>query len=109
MEKSRPQKGIKPVPADEVIHRDYLPFTRRQLSDHFAPVAAMGDYLAYYRASGKRAADFKARPPAGTPAEIRQAVKWGRQMEKDERFWVAATLMQLFHARVPRMLRGVKM
>lgn len=27
-----------------------------------------------------------------------QAVKWGRQVEKDERFWVAATLMQLFHA-----------
>jgi hypothetical protein len=86
------------VPADEVIHREYLPFTPRQLNDHFAPVAAMSDHLAYYRASGKRAADFKARPPAGTPAEIHQAIKWGRQMEKDERFWVAATLMQLFHA-----------
>jgi hypothetical protein len=86
------------VPADEVIHRDYLPFTPRQLNDHFAPVAAMGDHLAYYRASAKRAADFNAAHPAGTPAEIRQAIKWGRQMEKDERFWVAATLMQLFHA-----------
>jgi hypothetical protein len=86
------------VPADEVIHRDYLPFTPRQLNDHFAPVTAMGDHLAYYRASAKRAADFNADPPAGTPAEIHQAIKWGRQIEKDERFWVAATVMQLFHA-----------
>ena len=86
------------MPADEVIHREYLPFTPQQLNDHFAPAAATGDHLAYYGASGKRAADFKAGPPAGTPAEIHQAIKWGRQTEKDERFWVAATLMQLFHA-----------
>ena len=96
--KPRPQNDIEPVAADEVIHREYLPFTPRQLSQHFAPVTAMGDHLAYYRASAKRAADFKASPPAGTPAEMRQAIKWGRQMEKDERFWVAAALMQLFHA-----------
>jgi hypothetical protein len=96
--KPRSEPGMEPGPADEVIDRDYLPFTPRQLADHFAPVAAMGDHLAYYRASAKRAADFKAAPPAGTPAEISRAVKWGRQMEKDERFWVAATLMQMFHA-----------
>jgi len=96
--KPRPEDDMEPVPADEVIDRDYLPFTPRHMDDHFAPVAAMSDHLAYYRASAKRAADFKAAAPAGTPAEIRQAVKWGRQMEKDERFWVAATLMQLFHA-----------
>ena len=93
-EPPRPQNDIEPVPADEMIHREYLPFTPRQLNDHFAPVTAMGDHLAYYRASAKRAADFNAGPLAGTPAEIRQAIKWGRQMEKDERFWVAATLMQ---------------
>jgi len=92
------EDGMELGAADEEIDRDYLPFTPQQLAEHFAPVAARGDHLAYYRASARRAADFKAAPPAGTPAEISQAVRWGRQMEKDERFWVAATLMQMFHA-----------
>jgi hypothetical protein len=89
---------MSPAPAEDVIHPDYLPFTPSHLAGHFAPVTAMGDHLAYYRASAQRAAGYKASPPAGTPAEIRKATRWGRQMEKDERFWVAATLMQLFHA-----------
>jgi hypothetical protein len=96
--KPPPEHDAMPRLADAVIDQDYLPFTPRQLADHFAPVAAIGDHLAYYQASAKRAARFKAAPLAGTSAEIRKAVKWGRQMEKDERFWVAATLMQLFHA-----------
>jgi hypothetical protein len=96
--KPPPERDAVPPLADEVIDQDYLPFTAGQLAGHFAPVAAMGDHLAYYRASAKRAANFKAAPLAGTPAELGKVVKWGRQMEKDERFWVAATLMQLFHA-----------
>ena len=103
------EDDMSPVPDEEVIHPTYLPFTPRHLADHFAPVTAKGDHLAYYRASADRTAAFEAAPPAGTPTEIGQAVRRGRQMEKDERFWVVATLMQLFHARVPRMLRGVKM
>ena len=89
------------VPAEDVIHPKYLPFTAQHLADHFAPVAAPGDpgdHLAYYLASAERARALEANPPTGTSAEIWKATKWGRQMEKDERFWVAATLMRLFHA-----------
>ena len=50
------------------------------------------------RAMIARAAALEANPPTGTPAEKRRAIRWGRQMEKDERFWVATTLMRLFHA-----------
>lgn len=91
---------MNPVPADGKIDPDYLPFTEQQLAEHFAQVASgdPGDHLAYYRASAARAAALKANPPMGTPAEKRRAVRWGRQMEKDERFWVATTLMRLFHA-----------
>jgi hypothetical protein len=90
-----------PVPAEDVIDPDYLPFTAQHLADHFAPVAVPGDpgdHLAYYLASAERARALAANPPTGTSAEIWKAIKWGRQMEKDERFWVAATLMRLFHA-----------
>jgi hypothetical protein len=98
VEKTRPEEAMTPPPADEVIDPVYLPFTAGQLAGHFAPVAAMGDHLAYYQASARRAARFRAEPVTGTSAELLKAVKWGRQMEKDERFWVAAALMQLFHA-----------
>jgi hypothetical protein len=97
-EESRPEEDVTAPLTDEVIDKDYLPFTAGQLAGHFAPVAAMSDHLAYYRASARHAARLKAAPLAGTSAEMHKAVKWGRQMEKDERFWVAATLMQLFHA-----------
>ena len=91
---------MNPVPADGPIHPVYLPFTEQELAKHFAQVASgePGDHLAYYRASAVRAADLEANPPAGTPAEKRRAIRWGRQMEKDERFWVATTLMRLFQA-----------
>jgi hypothetical protein len=92
---------MNPVSAEDVIHPVYLPFTAPHLADHFAPVAAPGDpgdHLAYYLASAERARVLEANPPTGTPAEKRRAIRWGRQMEKDERFWVATTLMRLFHA-----------
>jgi hypothetical protein len=91
---------MNPGPADGMIHPDYLPFTEQQLADHFAQVASgdPGDHLAYYRTSAARAADLEANPPTGTPAEKRRAIRLGHQMEKDERFWVATTLMRLFHA-----------
>jgi hypothetical protein len=94
---------MNPAPADGVIHPVYLPFTEQQLADHFAQVASgdPGDHLAYYRASAARAAALEASPPTGTPAEKRRAIRWGRQMEKYERFWVATTLMRLLHAPNP--------
>lgn len=92
---------MNPVSAEDVIHPVYLPFTAQHLADHFAPAdppVDPGARLAYYRASAERARALDTTPPTGTPAQKRRAIKWGRQMEKDERFWVATTLMHLFHA-----------
>jgi hypothetical protein len=82
------------------LHETYLPFTAEQLGQHFAPVSGAGlpdRHLKYYRASIGQADKYddlvrNGRTP--TPAQIRH----GRQMEKDERFWVATALMNLYHA-----------
>jgi hypothetical protein len=89
------------VGSNPIIDEVYLPFSAGELAPHFAPVKALGEpdrHLAYYLASAKAAAEFRFEPAAGSPAEVRRARVRGRQMEKDERFWVAAALMSLFHA-----------
>jgi hypothetical protein len=93
---------MSPAAAEDVIHPGYLPFTPRHLADHFAPAGAQADHVAYYLTSARRAAAFESAPPAGTPADISRAIKWGRQMEKDERFWVAATLIAAVPCPEPR-------
>ena len=93
--------GNRAVGADPVIDEVYLPFSSSELAGHFAPVKTRGEpgrHLAYYLASAKAAAEFRLQPAAGSLAEARRARVRGRQMEKDERFWVAAALMSLFHA-----------
>lgn len=83
-----------------VMHSTYLPFTADQLQGHFAPVLSAGEkdrHLRYYLASIDRAKEYDDLVGRGikpTPAQTRL----GRQMEKDERFWVAAALMALYHA-----------
>jgi hypothetical protein len=89
------------VGSNPIIDEVYLPFSAGELAGHFAPVKALGEpdrHLAYYLASAKAAAEFRLEPAAGSPAEVRRTRVRGRQMEKDERFWVAAALMSLFHA-----------
>ena len=84
----------------DVLHPTYLPFTADQLREHFAPVHGAGEedrHLRYYRASVEEARKHGELIRGGdkpTPAQTRL----GRQMEKDERFWVAAALMSLYHA-----------
>jgi hypothetical protein len=80
------------------MHPVYLPFSEGQLRCHFVHVA--GDphadperHLAYYRESISRVVAHLDRA-ASTPAEVRRA----RQIEKDERFWVVASLMALYHS-----------
>jgi hypothetical protein len=95
---------------DALIHPLYLPFTERQLLGHFAPVA--GDvapenaerHLAYYRESVRRLATFEAGPQPSRK-DVRALTRRARQIEKDERFWVVAALMGVFHAqdRVERL------
>ena len=93
--------GHRAIGSDPVIDEVYLPFSPSELAGHFAPVKARGEpgrHLAYYLASAKAAAEYRLQPAAGSPAEARRARVRGRQMEKDERFWVAAALMSLFCA-----------
>jgi hypothetical protein len=83
-----------------VLHHTYLPFTADQLREHFAPVAGPGErdrHLRYYLASVEEARKYDELIRGGdrpTPAQTRL----GRQMEKDERFWLATALMSLYHA-----------
>ena len=84
----------------DVLHQTYLPFTAEQLREHFAPVAGPGErdrHLQYYLASVEEARKYdelirrRVRP-------TRAQTRLGRQMEKDERFWLATALMSLYHA-----------
>jgi hypothetical protein len=82
-----------------LLHPRYLPFTADQLRAHFAPVLGPGEldrHLTYYLASVEQAkiyAGLIGRGIKPTPVQTRL----GRQMEKDERFWLATALMSLYH------------
>jgi len=82
-----------------LLHSTYLPFTADQLRGHFAPVISAEEldrHLTYYLASVEHAkmhTDLIGRGIQPTPAQTRL----GRQMEKDERFWIAAALMSIYH------------
>jgi hypothetical protein len=84
----------------DLLHPKYLPFTADQLREHFAPVVGVGEkdrHLTYYRASvdqARKYAELIRRGIEPTPAQTRL----GRQMEKDERFWLATALMNLYRA-----------
>ena len=75
----------------------YLPFDETVLLDHFVPDPdGAGDrqrHLTYYRRSLDRVRGLEARRDP-----TRSDTKSGRQIEKDERFWVVAALMALYHA-----------
>ncbi|BCJ51875.1 hypothetical protein Asp14428_33500 [Actinoplanes sp. NBRC 14428] len=85
----------------DVIDPTYLPFSTDQLRRHFCEVRGgekqdADRHLKYYLDSAAAAADYKALVRSGgTPTQSQ--LKRGRQMEKDERFWLVAALMNLFH------------
>ena len=84
----------------DVLHQTYLPFTADQLREHFAPVAVPGErnrHLQYYLASVEEARKYDERVRSGV-RPTRAQTRRGRQMEKDERFWVVTALMSLYHA-----------
>jgi hypothetical protein len=87
-------------PMAHVLHHTYLPFTADQLREHFAPVLAPGErdrHLRYYQASVEEARRHDELIRAGD-RPTRAQTRLGRQMEKDERFWLATALMSLYHA-----------
>ena len=84
------------IPIDPV----YLPFDAETLVTHFArvkgdPAGPQLRHLAYYQASAARKASM---PPGSLDPKI---VRRGLQMQKDERFWIAASLMTLCHSSGP--------
>lgn len=84
----------------DLLHPTYLPITADQLREHFAPVAGTGEedrHLTYYRASLDEAKKYDELIRGGVKPMLAQT-RLGRQMEKDERFWLAAALMTLYHA-----------
>lgn len=89
----------------EILHEIYLPFTKEQLCEHFAPVGiAPTDpdlHVRRFCESARAAREWEEHPASGTPAEVAKAKKHALQIQKDERFWVAAALMSLFHAPDP--------
>src|SRR5579871_4886253 len=86
---------------ETLIHKRYLPFTWSQLGEHFAPVkgaesaAWLEAQFGHYR---KSATLYAALCGEGEPLDLPiHKVKAQAQIEKDERFWVAATLMAFYH------------
>lgn len=85
------------------MHPVYLPFSEAQLADCFAAVgrdegdAARERHLAYYRTSIENYASLCA-DASPLPGLGLMKAKGGAQIEKDERFWVAAALMSAFYA-----------
>jgi len=85
------------------MHEKYLPFTKQQLLSHFADVKRKGrcakneKHLEYY----EKSIDRYTRYLSDNPDRIGKPLKGMRfpcQLEKDERFWVAACLMTVFYS-----------
>ena len=85
----------------EILHEIYLPFTKEQIREHFAPVGTHPTdpdvCLHHYCQSVTAAREWERHPVSGTPAEIAKAKKYALQIQKDERFWIARALMSHFH------------
>jgi len=85
------------------MHKVYLPFTEKQLSSHFADVKRNSKcvdnkkHLKYYQESIARYTRYLAnnRNRLGKPLK---EMKKPCQIEKDERFWIASSMMTIFHS-----------
>ena len=100
VEATQSRTHTEPAESEVVIHESYLPFTPTQLLEHFAPVAGGGvpnRYLTHYTTSQTNRREFRQRNLAGPPVSDPHVIRLGHQMEKDERFWVVAALMGIYH------------
>jgi hypothetical protein len=79
----------------DALHELYLPFNEALIEKHFAPVATAPDgrHTAYFKTSMNRYSVYRQELADGRSGNVRL----GRQFEKDERFWIVAALMSLFH------------
>ncbi len=84
------------------IHPTYLPFNEDQLLSHFAgvwgtPQAGSDKYLKGYKESVKNYNEYCQANPNRKGKPLRET-KVPCQIEKDERFWIAACMMTIFYS-----------
>ena len=90
-----------------MMHPLYLPFTEQQLVSHFADVRQKGKCtanatpLTYYKNSIQNYTTYLANKPY-RPGKSLKELKKPCQIEKDERFWIAACLMTIFYSQSRR-------
>jgi len=86
-----------------MMHSIYLPFSEQQLLSHFADVRKNGvcsknvRHLRYYKDNIKRYDQYLANNPNRKGKSISDMRK-PCQIEKDERFWIAACMMTIFYS-----------
>jgi hypothetical protein len=85
-----------------MIDEKYLRFTRDQMRQHFLVDAEK--QIKYFQASANRYREFLQQNPKTHGISMAES-KLPRQIEKDERFWTAASLKQLFDCpnRIPAL------
>ncbi len=83
----------------ELIHDKYLPFTKEQLKEHYAgdgDMETMERWLKEYTDPVELHKEYCVRNPNRKGYKV-EDMRRPLQIEKDERFWVASSLMALFH------------
>jgi hypothetical protein len=89
------------APLEEVLHDVYLTFTEDQLRGHFAAVGTANwtpdQHLNYFKTSVDAYKDYLAQNPNRKGQSI-EKMRRACQIEKDERFWTASCLMNVFHS-----------
>ena len=86
------------------MHKIYLPFTENQLLSHFADVRQNGkciknvNHLKYYKQSIEKYEKYLSNNPNRKGKSLNEMRK-PCQIEKDERFWIAACTMTIFYSR----------
>ena len=85
-----------------MMHPIYLPFTEKQVENHFAevnkrqePVSSAKKHLDYYKKSLK---NYRNCPEGRKQKRPLKETKKPCQVEKDEKFWTVACLMTIFHS-----------
>ncbi|MBV6484412.1 MAG: hypothetical protein KF732_08605 [Flavobacteriales bacterium] len=78
-----------------MLHKIYLPFSEDKLREHFVPIdndsTNIENHVNRYKKSIKNYELFESK------ASYNDDIKLIRQIEKDETFWTASSLMTIFH------------
>jgi len=86
-----------------MMHQKYLPFTEQPLLSHFADVRQNGKYiknvkhLEYLKQSIERYKKYLADNPVRRKKPLKE-MRFPCQIEKDEKFWLAACMMTILHS-----------